>query len=114
MDRRQGLSVRIKLTLSYVGFLMIAGTLLLVAAWVFLMRGTPNTLVIPDLSDFRRVFDPHSFGPVVFVPAAVLVLGFLLVFGLVGGWILMRPRARPCPASPTPHAGLQRGRSRTG
>ncbi|WP_329519236.1 sensor histidine kinase [Spirillospora sp. NBC_01491] len=82
------MSVRIKLTLSYVGFLMIAGTLLLVAAWVFLMRGTPNTLVIPDLSDFRRVFDPHSFGPVVFVPAAVLVLGFLLVFGLVGGWIL--------------------------
>ncbi|WP_129667756.1 sensor histidine kinase [Phytoactinopolyspora endophytica] len=88
MDRRQGLSVRIKLTLSYVGFLLITGTFLLGAVWVFLLRGTSNALFVPDLSDFRRAFDPYSFGPAVFVPAAILVLGFLLVFGLVGGWIL--------------------------
>lgn len=88
MDRRQGLSVRIKLTLSYVGFLMLAGTLLLAAVWMFLLRGRSNALFVPDLSDFRRAFDPGSFGAAVFVPAAVLVLGFLLVFGLVGGWIL--------------------------
>lgn len=88
MDREPGVSVRLKLTLSYVGFLMLAGALLLAAVWVFLLRGRSNALFVPDLSDFRRAFDPHSFGPAVFVPAAVLVLGFLLVFGLVGGWVL--------------------------
>lgn len=88
MDRRPGLSVRLKLTLSYAGFLMIAGALLLAAVWVFLLRGRSNSLYVPDLSDFLRAFDPSNFGPTVFVPAAILVLAFLLVFGLVGGWIL--------------------------
>ncbi|MEU7178153.1 MULTISPECIES: sensor histidine kinase [Streptomyces] len=88
MDRRQGLSVRLKLTLSYAGFLVIAGALLLAAVWVFLLRGRSNSLKVPDRSDFLRVFDPSNFGPVVFVPAGILVLTFLLVFGLVGGWIL--------------------------
>ncbi|MEU7229025.1 sensor histidine kinase [Streptomyces chrestomyceticus] len=88
MDRRQGLSVRLKLTLSYAGFLVIAGALLLTAVWVFLLRGRSQSLVVSDLSDFLRVFDPSNFGPVVFVPAGILVLAFLLVFGLVGGWIL--------------------------
>ncbi len=88
MDRAPGVSVRLKFTLSYVGFLMIAGALLLAAVWAFLLRGRSNGLHVPDLSDFRRAFDPSNFGPTVFVPAAILVLGFLLVFGLVGGWIL--------------------------
>jgi two-component system sensor histidine kinase VanS len=83
------LSVRLKLTLSYVGFLMIAGALLLAAVWVFLLRGRSNGLYVPELSDFLRALDPSSnFGPTVFVPAAILVLAFLLVFGLAGGWIL--------------------------
>ncbi|MCO5988479.1 HAMP domain-containing histidine kinase [Actinoallomurus spadix] len=99
MDRAPGLSVRLKLTLSYVGFLMIAGALLLAAVWVFLLRGRPNSLYVPDLSDFLRTFDPSSnFGPAVFVPAAILVLAFLLVFGLAGGWLLagrmLAPMAR--------------------
>ena len=34
MDRAPGLSVRLKLTLSYAGFLMLAGALLLAAVWV--------------------------------------------------------------------------------
>lgn len=88
VDRRQGLSVRLKLTLSYAGFLVIAGALLLTAVWVFLLRGRSQSLIVTDLSDFLRVFDPSNFGPVVFVPAGILVLAFLLVFGLVGGWIL--------------------------
>ena len=41
MDRAAGLSVRLKLTLSYAGFLMLAGTLLLAAVWVFLLRYVP-------------------------------------------------------------------------
>ncbi|GAA2635832.1 HAMP domain-containing sensor histidine kinase [Actinomadura fulvescens] len=80
------MSVRLRLTLSYAGFLMLAGALLLAAVWMFLLRdyGFP----VPRLSDFQRVFAPGSFGPVVFVPAATVVLAFLLVFGLGGGWIL--------------------------
>ena len=88
MDRAAGLSIRLKLTLSYAGFLMLAGTLLLAAVWVFLLRGRPGSLIVPDLSDFLRAFNPRNFGPSVFVPAAILVLAFLLVFGLVGGWLL--------------------------
>ncbi|MCU1663758.1 MAG: two-component sensor histidine kinase [Pseudonocardia sp.] len=88
MDRQPGLSVRLKLTLSYAGFLMLAGCLLLAAVWVFLLRGTPVSYVLPDLSNLPRVFERGNFGPAVFGPAAAAVLAFLLVFGLLGGWIL--------------------------
>jgi two-component system, OmpR family, sensor histidine kinase VanS len=91
MDRVPGLSVRLKLTLSYAGFLMLAGVLLLAAVWVFLLRGVPGGaagLFPPNLSDILRAFDPHNFGPRVFGPAAAAVLAFLLVFGLLGGWLL--------------------------
>ena len=88
MDRQPGLSVRLKLTLSYAGFLMLAGALLLAAVWVFLLRGGPVSMFVPNLSDLWRVLTPGNFGPRVFVPAAAAVLAFLLVFGLLGGWIL--------------------------
>ena len=42
VDRAPGLSVRLKLTLSYAGFLMLAGALLLAAVWVFLLRYVPD------------------------------------------------------------------------
>jgi two-component system, OmpR family, sensor histidine kinase VanS len=88
VNRAPGLSVRLKLTLSYAGFLMLAGALLLAAVWVFLLRGVPAGALVPNLSDLLRAFDPHNFGPRVFGPAAAEVLAFLLVFGLLGGWIL--------------------------
>jgi two-component system sensor histidine kinase VanS len=88
VDRAPGVSVRLKLTLSYAGFLMLAGALLLAAVWVFLLRGTPASYLVPDLSNLPLVFRPGNFGPAVFGPAAVAVLAFLLVFGLLGGWIL--------------------------
>jgi two-component system sensor histidine kinase VanS len=90
VDRAPGLSVRFKLTLSYAGFLMVAGALLLAAVWVFLLRGVPGGVagLFPNLSDLLRAFDPHNFGPRVFGPAAAAVLAFLLVFGLLGGWLL--------------------------
>src|SRR5919204_6002713 len=84
MDRAPGLSVRLKLTLSYAGFLMLAGTLLLAVVWVFLLRYVPDGTIravgptIPNQSDLVRAFAPR----------AAAVLAFLLVFGLVGGWIL--------------------------
>ena len=85
MDRAPGLSVRLKLTLSYAGFLMLAGVLLLATVWVFLLRYVPdadvmNSIVgpVPNRSDLLQAFAPR----------AAAVLAFLLVFGLIGGWIL--------------------------
>jgi two-component system sensor histidine kinase VanS len=78
------LSVRLKLTLSYAGFLMLAGTLLLATVWVFLLRYVPD----------RAGFGPGPFSPTrsdlldAFAPRAAQALAFLLVFGLVGGWFL--------------------------
>jgi two-component system sensor histidine kinase VanS len=78
------MSARLKLTLSYAGFLVIAGVVLLAAVWVFLLRYVPDGSFmgpgpfVPSRSDLLRAF----------APAAAAVLGFLLVFGLVGGWLL--------------------------
>jgi two-component system sensor histidine kinase VanS len=84
------LSVRLKLTLSYAGFLMVAGALLLAAVWVFLLRYVPDRamLVNPDDKPTNGVFPVRSALLYVFAPRAAAVLAFLLVFGLVGGWIL--------------------------
>jgi two-component system sensor histidine kinase VanS len=82
VDRAPGLSVRLKLTLSYAGFLMVAGVLLLAVVWVFLLRYVPEVIripmAVPDRSDLEDAFAPR----------AAAMLGFLLVFGLVGGWLL--------------------------
>ncbi|MFC5996452.1 sensor histidine kinase [Pseudonocardia hispaniensis] len=88
MNRAPGLSVRLKLTLSYAGFLILAGALLLAIVWLFLLRGYPASSLVPRFSNFPRILDPSNFGPSIFGPATVVVLAFLLVFGLVGGWFL--------------------------
>jgi len=90
VDRAPGLSVRLKLTLSYAGFLMVAGALLLTAVWVFLLRYVPDRamLINPDDRPTQGVFPIRSALLDVFAPRAAAVLAFLLVFGLVGGWIL--------------------------
>jgi two-component system sensor histidine kinase VanS len=82
------LSVRLKLTLSYAGFLMLAGALLL-AVWVFLLRYVPErALIVPSGTDTHGVFPIRSNLLHVFAPRAAAVLAFLLVFGLLGGWLL--------------------------
>lgn len=88
MDRRPGLSVRLKLTLSYAGFVMLAGALLLAAVWVFLLPDAPGVGNLTLQNLVSNVFLLRGRGPIVFVPAAITVLAFLLVFGLAGGWIL--------------------------
>ncbi|WP_396913185.1 sensor histidine kinase, partial [Mycolicibacterium sp.] len=92
MDRGPGLSLRLKLTLSYAGFLMLAGTLLLAAVWVFLLRYVPDRMmIIPGSTDIafpNDVFPIRSRLLHVFAPRAAVVMAFLLVFGLVGGWLL--------------------------
>jgi two-component system sensor histidine kinase VanS len=83
------LSVRLKLTLSYAGFLMLAGALLLAAVWAFLLRYVPNQafLINPE-SHLNGPFPVRSELLRVFAPRAAAVLAFLLVFGLAGGWLL--------------------------
>jgi two-component system sensor histidine kinase VanS len=104
------LSVRLKLTLSYAGFLMLSGALLLAAVWVFLLRYVPDrALIVPGSSDFHGVFPIRSTLLHVFAPRAAAVLAFLLVFGLVGGWMLagrmLAPLARITDATRTAATG---------
>src|SRR4051794_4781178 len=88
MDRAPGVSVRLKLTLSYAGFLMLAGVLLLAAVWVFLLRYVPErALLVNSDTSPRGVFPVRSNLLHVFAPRAAAVLAFLLVFGVVGGWL---------------------------
>jgi two-component system sensor histidine kinase VanS len=80
MDRAPGLSVRLKLTLSYAGFLMLAGALLLAVGYFSLSRGVhPGVIfLVRSHADLLRAF----------APTAASVMAFLLVFGLLGGWLL--------------------------
>jgi two-component system sensor histidine kinase VanS len=62
---------------------MVAGVLLLAVVWVFLLRYVPDREIVslgfvPNRSDLLDAFAPR----------AAAVLAFLLVIGLLGGWIL--------------------------
>jgi two-component system sensor histidine kinase VanS len=103
--REPGLSVRFKLTLSYAGFLMVAGGLLLAVVWLYLLRYVPPEAIqtidgfVPGRDDLVRAF----------VPAAAWAMLALLVFGLLGGWILagrmLAPLARITKAARRAAAG---------
>jgi two-component system sensor histidine kinase VanS len=95
------LSARLKLTLSYAGFLMLAGALLLVVGYFSLSRGVhPGVIfMVRSHADLLRSF----------APTAAIALVFLLVFGLLGGWILagrmLAPLARITDATRTAATG---------
>jgi two-component system sensor histidine kinase VanS len=93
VNRQPGLSVRLKLTLSYAGFLILTGFLMLAAAWFAsqpgrsfdLLRYVPDAVIsmLGGLVPGNRSYLLRAYAP----PAAI-VLAFLLVFGLLGGWVL--------------------------
>ncbi|HEX6341960.1 HAMP domain-containing sensor histidine kinase [Umezawaea sp.] len=84
MDREPGLSVRLKLTLSYAGFLMLAVTLLLAVAGVFYFGGLPADAIYSTGSFMiNRTSIVRAF-----LPFLAFAMAALLVFGLVGGWVL--------------------------
>jgi two-component system sensor histidine kinase VanS len=110
VNRSPGLSVRLKLTLSYAGFLMLAGIVLL-ALWLGVQQYSPDVAFVeatrsgiggsfvPGRSDTQRAFGQ----------TAAIALAFLLVFGLVGGWFLagrmLAPLARITDATRTAGTG---------
>ena len=82
-SRRKGYSARLRLTISYAAFLLVAELMLLGVVWAFLLRYVPNYAIVdleffPGRNDLIRAF----------VPRAILTLVGLLVVGLGGGWLL--------------------------
>ena len=80
MDRAPGLSARLKLTLSYAGFLMLACAVLVAVGYFSLSRGVhPGVIfLVRSHADLLRAF----------APTAAILMAFLLLFGLLGGWLL--------------------------
>lgn len=101
MDRRRGLSVRLQLTLSYAGFLVLTGAFMLALVWLFIR--------VPGLRAIGRFAPSHPLLMQEFLPASAVVLTFLLLVGLVGGWLLagrmLAPLARITAATTTVAAG---------
>src|SRR2546428_10681646 len=101
VDRPPGLSVRLRLTLSYAGFLMLAGAVLLAAGYFSLSRGVHPGVIFMVRSHADLLRD--------FAPIAAIVMTFLLVFGLLGGWLLagrmLAPLTRITDATPMAATG---------
>ncbi|MGH2457306.1 MAG: sensor histidine kinase [Chloroflexota bacterium] len=75
--------------------LMLAGALTVAALWVFLVRYEPNAGILNagGVAPNRLMIRGDALVALrllwgAFAPAAAIVLAFLLVFGLLGGWIL--------------------------
>lgn len=79
MNRSPGLSVRTKLTISYAGLLVFAGVMMLAALFAF--RIMPEAAIV----SLGRFVPDTMREP---APRAIAALDFLLLFGLVAGWIL--------------------------
>jgi len=72
-----------KLTLSYAGLLILTGAVLVAVVWVFLLR------YVPDNDKGLLGIAPNRFLlSRIFGRAAAIALTFLLVVGLLGGWLL--------------------------
>jgi two-component system sensor histidine kinase VanS len=89
------MSVRLKLMLSYVGLLVMAGVLLTALVWLFLLRYVPeHAVLVPANSPDGARGLPDLFIPgrddlwEAFAPKAGVAMGALLVFGVAGGWVL--------------------------
>jgi two-component system sensor histidine kinase VanS len=90
-DRPSGVSVRVKLALSYAGFLVVAGAALFVVGFL-LLRFVPegNVQVVgggwaPNRTNLVEVFVRYAWW----------ALALLVVFGVAGGWVLAGFVLRP-------------------
>jgi two-component system sensor histidine kinase VanS len=89
--RRRGLSVRVKLALSYAGFLVVAAVALFIVMLLvlrFVPSGALNLVdggYVPSRNDLIEVF----------IRYAMWAMGLLVVIALVGGWLLAGVVLRP-------------------
>ena len=97
--------MRLKLTFSYAGFLMLAGSLLIDAGWVLLLRYAPDSAILEagGLVPSNLLFQGDVLTVLrilrgAFLPAASIMLLFLLGFGLLGGWFLAGQMLAPLAA----------------
>src|SRR5436190_12713579 len=67
---------------------MLAGALLLAVVWVFLLRYVPDHDIGGGPGGFAPASPTRSDLLDAFAPKASIVLAFLLVFSLLGGWLL--------------------------
>jgi two-component system sensor histidine kinase VanS len=89
--RPRGMSVRAKLALSYAGFLVVAGIALFVVGFL-LLRFVPEGSITVEGGGWA----PNRTNLLeVFVRYAWWAMGLLVVFGLVGGWLLAGVVLRP-------------------
>ncbi|WP_194410818.1 sensor histidine kinase [Microbacterium cremeum] len=90
-ERPAGLSVRIKLAVSYAGFLVVAGIALFVVGFLLLRFVPTGALFVegggwaPNRNDLIEVFVRYAWW----------AMAGLVVFGLVGGWLLAGVMLRP-------------------
>src|SRR5688500_6068559 len=78
-----GASVRLKLTLSYAGVVVLTGAAVQAAAWVVVLRDLPDIGALPGGTLLVRSELIRDFTTI-----AALEMAFLVVFGLLGGWFL--------------------------
>ncbi|GEM34072.1 two-component sensor histidine kinase [Nocardia neocaledoniensis NBRC 108232] len=92
MSREPGLSVRLKLALSYAAVIVVVGAMMIAAVFAFYVVLLPRIDVIHTTGslDIDRTRLIRAF-----VPFVAAVLAGLLVVGLVGGWFLAGWMLRP-------------------
>ncbi|KQR50970.1 hypothetical protein ASF88_17345 [Leifsonia sp. Leaf336] len=96
--RLPGLSVRIKLTLSYAGFLVLAAIALLAVTW-YVLRFVPQGNLQIIGADVDQGWAPNRADLIeAFVPVAIRVLVLVAVVGFVGGWFLAGRMLKPLSA----------------
>lgn len=90
-ERPRGLSVRVKLALSYAGFLIVAGIALFVVGFLVLRFVPEGSITVegggwaPNRTNLLEVFVRYAWW----------AMGLLIVFGLLGGWLLAGIVLRP-------------------
>ncbi|WP_353115040.1 HAMP domain-containing sensor histidine kinase [Microbacterium sp.] len=97
MPRRPGMSVRLKLTLTYAGVVILTGAMLLTVVWLFLLRYVPNGNIWLDGDGMNgRTYAPNQSDLVrAFIPPTAAMLIVLVLIGLIGGWFLAGRMLRP-------------------
>lgn len=96
IPRRRGMSVRLRLTLTYAATVVITGSALLAVVWLFLLRYVPRGHISLSTPDGGRTIAPDRDDLIrAFIPPTTAIFLFLVIIGLLGGWLLAGRMLRP-------------------